>query len=131
MVDPGEDRFRLIGVGVALGLGGACGVGCGDGEGVELDEEIIDDRERAFLSAQRGGFFLEAGESAVNGEFGGVEFVGRDESGGVVGGAVDAFACGESLEGLGDVGLVLTEAADPEGEVGEAIDGHGGDIGRK
>ena len=131
MVDPGEDGLGLVDARVALRLGGACGICGGDGEGVELDEEIVDDRERAFLRAQRGGFFLEAGESAVDGEFGGVEFVGRDESGGVVCGAVDAFACGESLEGLGDVGLVLTESVDPEGEVGEAVDGHGADIGRK
>jgi len=71
------------------------------------------------LGTEGGGFAFEAGEAAFEGEFTGVELGGGDESGGIVGGAVDAFACGEAFEGLGDIGSVLVEAVDPEGEGGE------------
>ncbi len=103
----------MIGVGVAFFLGDGAGVGIGDGEGVEFDHEIGEDGEGAFLSAEGRGFVLEAGESFLERELGGLEFVGRDESGGVVGASVDLFACRESFEGLVDVGAVLAELGDP------------------
>lgn len=84
MVDRVDDRLGLVGVGVAFCLGKSAGVRIGDCEGVEVDHEVGKDREGAFLSAEGSGLVLEAGESFLEGELGGLELVGDDESGGVV-----------------------------------------------
>jgi len=68
------------------------------------------------LGAEVGGFAFKSGESSFEGEFAGVELIGGDEPCRIIAGAVDSFACGESFEGLGDIGSVLAESVDPEGE---------------
>lgn len=116
LIDRGDDGLGLVGVVVAFLLGEGAGVGAIDGQGVEVDHEIGEDGEGAFLGAEGCGFVLEAGEAALEGALGGLESVRGDESGGVVGGAVDFFARRESLEGLVDVGAVLAEFGNPEAQ---------------
>ena len=80
VVDRGDDRLRFVDLEVLFLLGQRAGVGGFYGQRVEIDDEIGEDGEGAFLRAEERGLALEAGESAIDLEFGGVEFVGRDET---------------------------------------------------